>query len=314
VRRARRLAAAVALAVVTAACAGPKKPFELGLKEVPSDLLLGSQGGPRALPAQLPPTAFLVTDLVGVRPTPTSETLPPPLPEPTPPPLPSSCPEADPLTAVKRPITTDVVNPPVPAAYLYRTSGQLIDAQGGRNVPATAVHTVGNVQPIGPAEFTYDVTVRQGEDTTTTTYHVVPRTSPVVAPGLYISKVANRAALPFQPKPELLLLPFPALPGTTFNSAGSDGATSVEYDGAVDITERVDACGQPVDGIVVRLSNGKATTGRGDPGTAFVETFDATYVIATQYGGLSIRDDFKGGSPSGFAARELRGVINQVPQ
>jgi len=307
------VAAALALALTSAACAGPHKPFELGLKEVPSDLLLGDQAKHTALPAQLPPTAFLLTDLAPPPlPARAVETLPPPIPDVVA--RPSLCPALDPLAPAKRPVTLDIAAPPVPATYAYRTAGQVLDGGGGRTLGNTATHTVGNVQTLGPGEFTFDVTVRQDTSTTTTTYHVVPRTSAVVAPGLYIAKVDSGALVPFQPKPELLLVPFPALPGTTFNGAGSDGATTITFDGLVDLTERVDACGQPVDGIVVRLSNGRASSARPEPGTAGAETFTATYVIATQYGGLSIRDDFKGGSPAGVAARELHGTINQVPQ
>jgi hypothetical protein len=260
----------------------------------------------------LPPTVFFLTDFAGA-PTPrqTIETLPPPLPEP--PPTPNPCPALDPLAPAMRPISTDVAAPPVPAAYTYRTSGQLLDGQGARAVAATATHAVGNVKVVGPGEFTFDVTVDQGDHLTTTTYHVVPRTSVVPAPGLYIAKVDNGDVVPFTPKPELMLLPFPALRGTTFTAAGSDGATTISYDGLVDDTERVDACGQPVDGVVVRLSNGRASSARTDPGTFGPETFEAAYVIATQYGGLSVRDDFKGGSPAGIALRELHGTINRVP-
>ena len=307
------VAITLALGLTVSACAGPKKPFELGLREVPSDLLLGNQDKGTPLPAQMPPTAFLVTDLAGSPPprSPVS-TLPPPVPEPPPPP--PACPEADPLAPAKLPALTDIPKPPVRGTYQYRTSGTLVDPAGPRTLAPTAVHDVGNVVSIGPGEFTFDVTVRQDDRLTTTTYHVVPRTSPAVPPGLYIARVDSGGGLPpFAPKPELLLLPFPALRGTTFNGAGSDGATTIEYDGLIDETERVDACGAHVDGLQVKLTNGRATTARTVGGTSFVEAFEATYVIATQYGGLSLRDFFKGGAPTGQAARELRGIISQVP-
>jgi hypothetical protein len=303
------LATALALALTATACAGPRKPFELGLKEVPSDLLLGSQAKPAPpLPAQLPPTAFLVSDLAG-GPSPNRpvDTLPPPIPEPPPPP--PACPVADPLAPVQRQTALDVLTPPAPAVYTYRTSGALIDRRGSQNLAPTATHRVDNIATAPAGDFTFDVTVTQGERVTPTTYHVVPRTATNPLPGLYIARVGA-----FAPKPELLLLPFPALRGTTFNGAGSDGLTSIQYDGVVDPVERVDACGRPVDGIVVRLTNGRATSGRNEDGTAVAETFEAAYVIATQYGGLSVRDFFKGGSPAGLAARELHSTIGQVPQ
>jgi hypothetical protein len=304
-------ALALTLALTLSACAGPQRPFELGLKEVPSDLLLGAQTKPAlALPTQLPPMVFTVTDLAA--PTPPAADLPPPIPEPPPPPPP--CPEADPLAAVKRPAALDVQAPPAPATYTYRTSGSFFVNGSDGTLPPTATHEVKDVQVIGPGEFTFAVAVSQGPRVTTTTYHVVPRTSAAVPPGLYISKVDNQRITPFQPKPELLLLPFPALKGTTFNAAGSDGLTTLSYSGVVEETERIDACGEPVDGIRVKLTDGRAATSRPDETQPMVETFEAAYVIATEYGGLSIRDFLSGGGPAGLGARELHGVISQVPK
>jgi hypothetical protein len=305
------LAAAVLL---LGACGGPERPFELGLKEVPSDLLLGRQTQPTTpLPAQLPPAMFLVGDLAGLLPPAARPAPPPPLPEPPPPPAP--CPESDPLAAAKVETTVDIAAPPVPSTYTFRTSGTLLDPLGPRPLPATATREVGAAQYVAPAEFVFPVTVDQGGRRTTTTYHVVPRTSLVVPPGLYISGVDSGEAVPFQPKPELLLLPFPALPGTTFNTAGSDGATTVQYDGRVEETERINACGVPVDGIRVALTNGRATSGRVEEGSRLAEVFNATYTIATQYGGISIRDYFKGEMPgAGLAARELFATINSEPR
>jgi hypothetical protein len=303
--------AAIAVALAQSACAGPQRPFELGLKEVPSDLLLGAQTKPAlALPTQLPPMVFTVTDLV--TPPPPFEDLPPPIPEPPPPPSP--CPEADPLAAVRKPAELEILKPPAPATYTYRTSGVYFANGRDGTLPPTATHVIGNVNIIGPGEFTFTVAVTQEPRTTTTTYHVVPRTSAAIPPGLYISKVDGSGLTPFQPKPELLLLPFPALKGTTFTAAGSDGLTTLSYSGVVEETERIDACGEPVDGIRVTLTDGKATSARSDGTNSSAETFEAAYVIATQYGGLSIRDFLNGAGAGGLGGRELHGVISQVPK
>ncbi|MDQ1443994.1 MAG: hypothetical protein QOI20_458 [Acidimicrobiaceae bacterium] len=316
-KRAASLILALALALGTTACAGPKRPFELGLKEVPSDLLLGRQTQPALpLPAQMPPSTFLVSGFSAPTPTPPS-VLPPPIPEPVPPLPPSGCPPADPLAPARLATALDITRPPAPATYPYRTSGFVIAGQS-RTLPPVATHKVDNVHENGPGDFTFDVTVDQAESTpTTTTYHVVPRTSVVVAPGLYISRVVSGSGPlnDFSPRPELLLLPFPALPGTAFTAAGTDGVTAIKYEGTVQTTERIDACGANVDGTRVVLANGQATSARNQGGSQVAEEFNAEYVIATQYGGLSLRDLFQASTPGStdVYGRELRGLINAEP-
>jgi hypothetical protein len=120
--------------------------------------------------------------------------------------------------------------------------------------------------------------------------------------------------LPFSPKPELQLLPFPAVTGTRFNAAGSDGVTSIQYEGVVAATERVDACGENVDGTTVKLENGHAVSQRAEEGADLAEVFNATYVIATQYGGVLLRSEFHGASPDAAGpTRDLFSVISRAP-
>lgn len=305
---------ATAVALLTlAACGGPERPFELGLKEVPSDLLLGGKKKPLPLPAQLPPTATLTIDLPGGSAATPTTRLPPPIPEPPPPEEP--CPKAEPLSAADRQVTPDIAQPPVPATYRYRTKGYLATASSVSQVLPTAVHTVANVQTIGPGEFTYDVTVVHGARTTTTTYHVVPRTSVAIPPGLYIAAVDTDQGDPFQPVPELRLLPFPALRGANFTAAGSDGTSTVSYEAVVTETRRVDACGAFVHGIGVRLINGRAASGTAGEEEALTETFEATYYIATQYGGVIVESEISGESGLGPSfSRSLTSLIAEVPK
>lgn len=303
----------VLMAVVLTACGGPKEPFELGLKEVPSDLLLGRQNKPPLpLPAQLPPQTFFTDAVAGPSAGP-STTLPPPIQE-RPRPLPT-CTEADPRTPARLPATIDVPRPPVPATYEYRTSGH-VRTPGFRTLDPVTIHEVTNVRAALLGETYFDVRVYEGERTTSTTYHIVPRTSLAVPPGLYISRVESGGVAAFEPKPELLVLPFPALPGTTFTGAGSDGLTSIAYDGRVDGTQRIDACGTPIDGIKVTLENGRATNGREGEGAFVAEEFRAVYVIATQYGGLSIADFLEARALGGVANadRMLISIISSEPR
>lgn len=307
-----RRVAIVLMAIALTACGGPKEPFELGLKEVPSDLLLGRQTKPPApLPAQVPPMTFFTDALAGPSASPT--TLAPPIQE-RPRPLPA-CTEADPRTPARLPVSVDVPRPPVPATYEYRTTGH-VRAPGFRTLGPTTVHEVANVRAALLGETYFDVRVFEGEQVTSTTYHIVPRTSLVVPPGLYISRVDSGGVAAFEPKPELLVLPFPALPGTTFAGAGSDGLTSISYDGKVEGTERIDACGTPLDGIKVSLANGRATTGREAEGSYVAEEFTAVYVFATQYGGVSIADFVEARALGGLAPadRQIISIISEEPR
>lgn len=84
----------------------------------------------------------------------------------------------------------------------------------------------------------------------------------------------------FQPQPPILLLPLPVLAGERFQSIGADPRTlrSVEIDAQVVRRERVDACGEIVDGWYV-----KAT--RTDSGSTPVP-YDL--IVATQLGAMPI--------------------------
>jgi hypothetical protein len=307
----RRLAVvALGLAMTASACGGPQRPFELGVKEIPSDLLLGRQTKPPLpLPAQLPPMTFFFSDVAG--PTPPPPELPPPLPEPTP--VPDPCPEANPLDPVRLETQIDAPRPPTPATYAYRTSGTVI-GNSLRTLGPTSTHDVANIVPLAPGEFTFDVGVQEGDRRTVTTYHVVPRTSLVVPPGLYIARVDSGDIVPFQPKPELMLLPFPALPGAAYNAAGTDGLTTVRYDGRVVDTERIDACGTNIDAIHVEITNGVATTGRAQDGEQRTETFSASYAVATQYGGLPVREHLVGDVAGLRLSRAIDAVITSEPK
>lgn len=314
--RAQKVWRVVAVGVAVAllgACGGPKQPFELGLREVPSDLLLGGPKKPLPLPAQLPPSAPL--DIVlpgGSAAPPPVDRIPPPIPDPPPPP-PEPCPAADPLSAAERAVVLDITAPPVEATYRYRASGAITQGSQTANVEPTSVQTVDNIRSIGPGEFTYDVTaVHSG--TTKTTYHVVPRTSTAIPPGLYIAAVDSGEGNVFRPVPEMRMLPFPAVAGTRFNVASSDGRTTIKYEGVVVETLRLDACGAFVDAIGVRFENGNAAMAIPGPAAPQAEVFTSTYYVATQYGGVITKSVFEGGSVAGDIKRSLTTLISEVPK
>jgi hypothetical protein len=121
----------------------------------------------------------------------------------------------------------------------------------------------------------------------------------------------------------MLVMPFPADQGTAFHVQATDPATgtTMTYDGSVGPHVVVDACGQVIDTRSVThtgaISIGGCHTSActGDASAATTE-FTATYDIAMQYGGLSVRDNshVDGLGLDAPFTDDLSGVINTVPR
>ncbi|MCA1711932.1 MAG: hypothetical protein LC789_10015, partial [Actinobacteria bacterium] len=115
----------------------------------------------------------------------------------------------------------------------------------------------------------------------------------------------------FEPVVPMKLLEFPAFETTTYTVASTDPltATTMSYTATIGKELRINACGEPVFGIAVHL-----TDGRIDGPLTNVE-FTATYVIATQYGGVFVRDAFVLAGREGVdtVSRDNLAVINEVP-
>jgi hypothetical protein len=316
-----RRAAAVAVLLLVTACGGPQRQVDIGIKEVPSDVVLGAHATPSPAPG---PTA---TPGSTTPPPPSVVALPPPTfevgPEPTPTlvaPSPPSCGTANPLEAPAREAPPTISAPPVKALYVFRDVGSYAvsgaDARKG-TFPATSLRTVGNIVRSSDTSFTFDVAELLGDVTTTTTYDVVgTAVVPAALPaGIYLKQVKSvrgQSASTFAPSPELELAGFPLVRGAAVTSSGVDPqtATSMRFTSTVTGKARVDACGTPLDSWVLELTGGKLI----NP-TQNLD-FSATYNVGTEYGGLLLRERtaFAGTDGSDGVSRTNTATITTTPK
>jgi hypothetical protein len=340
----RRVLVLSLVLLLTAGCSGPRTDIDATLREFPQKVRLKAASIDEPAIAPLPPSAPQLTGGLSPLATPVTLAVAPPdnrttttLPAP---PLP--CPKAGPGVTALLAAGTGVTAPPEKGTYAFRTAGKHVvgGAQAGTvDYPKTSTRVVANPKKEagvagGSATFAYDVIVALGSNYTLTSYRVVPMSdvTTLPAPGLYITLIATADAAgkitsQFVPVPSMLLLPFPADQGSTFNVASTDGGrangTTMTYSGLVGDHVRVDACGAVIDTRSVTLTGRVAgqscgtsacgsTAGSGATSTA---DFIATYAIATQYGGLSVKDEIavQGGGLGAPFNDELSGVINAVP-
>ncbi len=325
----RALVGALLLALSAAACSGPREPLDVGVREVASNIVLGAQGGrvDRPVAAPIPPAPVAVN-----LPTPARVPAPPRFaPTPTPaPPIEDPCPTADPLFVPAHAAPDDLGEPPVEESFAYRNDGTFSVSgpnanEGVFDQPSTRAIEEVLVDPDG--DVTYDV-VAELAGTTTRSSYLVRNARPVEDPlgvgdqagldpqrGFYLTAVESTlpdgSTTTFAPAAPLRLLRFPAFVGDTFDAVGTDplSGTTMQYTATVAARARVDACGELIDAIRVEL-----TEGRIDGPNANVE-FAATYDIATQYGGLIVRDQVAVSGREGLdnVTRSNIATISRVP-
>lgn len=314
-----------ALAVTAAACGGPPDPLDVAVKEVPSDIVLGSAASGAAVPAPVPPSVPVLSG-PGVPPSlfdppafevPAGST-PPNGPRPTSPTTaPPACPAADPFAVPKREARNDIAEPPPTGPLPYRVDGSFdvsgANARKGR-FPVSSTRTVQSVRATANG-FTYEVAAELAGTTTTTGYQVIRRSSVPGEAGLYVTFVATKApsgaTARFQPALPVKLVDIPLLAGTSQTAAGTDpaSATTVSWTTTVGKKVRVDACGTVLDAISLELTDGRVA------GPATDVTFTATYALATQFGGLSVADTvtLQGREGSEQVARKIAATVSADP-
>lgn len=333
----RQLAGLVVTATALVACGQPSSPLAVGVREVRNDIVLGAQGDeseptgePVATPPPLPPTAVVITVPPPEPRFPPSPTLSPTPPPPPPPPPPPVCPEDNPLQAPRLEAPRTDIIPPVEETLSFRNDGlfSLSGANANEGVfTGDSERTVQDVLIADNGDFMYRVSAELGGTITTTTYEVrIEPLDQTVSPalgaaalqddrGIYITSVVTQAedgsASRFAPNPPLLLLPLPNSNGHTFEARGVDpfSGTTMSYNGTVGGTVRVNACGTPLQGLEVLLTDGQIL------GPDVNVQFEARYVLATQFGGISIQDEFNiAGTESGAtSSRKNLAVINDLP-
>jgi hypothetical protein len=338
----RRLAASVAALVVivgASACAGPRTPVAVGIKEFPTDVLLG-MGEDNLTPLEKSP---IETNPVVVPPRRPRTNVPLGTPAPTPK---VHCPEADPLSAPKQEATNRTIVPPVETSYTFRTKGSVdIDGKSSQLAPQ-AVRTIQNVERLDESTFTFEVLDELGTEKTLQRYRVVQRGSLDEAvkgeTGIFITETVRGDGTDepttYTWEPPITLLRFPIEHGDTWDvhSTALDGQVVQRFSARIGDTDpdseedpdplpqpgeskvRVDACGEYIDAWNVNIGVSDAT---GEPSGRYVGpetlfTFADTYAIASQYGGVVVMEHRTAeGDSAGAAIKSDRtSTINLVPE
>lgn len=317
---------AALILVAMAGCAGPQAPLLVGIKEVPSDVVL-TRKRPQAATAPIPPIGLPIREpAISAFEHPIFEAVVGP------------CPSADPLAAPSKEAVNTILLPPAAGTYSFRNEGSFevsgANAKKGA-FPSLSTRTVKEVFKVmtpGSTEtwYRFDVEAVLADFYTTTTYTLVPeQAGPTVVtgpqPGLFITRVQtqlpNGTSEDFRPAnfPGLLLLPFPFSPGVEWNAAGADprSGTAMAFTGLVGQKVRIDACGTPLDAVTVQVDGQFGETE--GPGTAISPLsqtrFAAEYALGTQFGGLSLMDlvEMTRTDPRGNLYQKNRSTINSEP-
>lgn len=323
----RRLAgpAALALALVTTGCGGPDVPFDVTTKEIASDIVMGD-GDKKVPPVPLPPTGLDVSLA------PREGAIAPPrfIPDRTPDPTPVSnptttaqplpaCATASPFAAPALAAELHVDDMPAAATYAYRNEGTA--TVSGVNASEERYSAPSSRQVLAvertPEGFRFDVLATLGDTVTRTSYRVNRIGALPGEQGLFITAVhttePDGSVHLFEPTPPVTLVAFPAESGATWRGTAVDAGNGVilRYEGSVGPLQRVDACGQLIDAVSVTLKGELFESGRESPGVQFT----ATYAVATQYGGLSVKDDVDiiRTHSTGAVNRRNVATINSVP-
>ncbi|HVL80148.1 MAG TPA: hypothetical protein VM840_00975 [Actinomycetota bacterium] len=322
IRTPRPAAILIALLLVATGCGGPPNPIQAGVKEFPTDVLLGSTEGSPA-PSSVAPAPIEEPAPILVRPLtdfPSDE----PRPVPTPAP---ACPAADPLSSPANEAFSDPAgSPPTTATYAFRNEGRysVKATTETAGVYAGSERSVRDVRRDGIAyEFTVSDTLGSA-----TRYRVVPRTGSAVPqaedPGLYIVSISSQTPEKvdtFTPVQPMRLAGFPLSNGDRVQSTGASptGSTVMRFDSTIgrlhpdepgrrDPKGRVDACGSLLDIWWIDV----AGTIRGANKNL---TFTTLFAFGPQYGGLMLEERWKvsGTDAGATVSSERRSVISREP-
>lgn len=181
--------------------------------------------------------------------------------------------------------------------------------------------SIRNFVRTSPDEYAFEEVEVDGDDVTITSYRVnnAPVTANpsdgvgiVVTPGIgepergiVLTRIEVRDKRTGQTRENglfepagsgLLMLPLPATAGETFTSSAVDPRTGqvITHQATVQERQRVDACGDLVDGWGVKYERRQGENHLGSAGSALPErAIPYTTVWATQYGGVPIFDEFE---------------------
>lgn len=299
-RRSRALVAC--LAVGLAACAGPRTPLEVGVKEFPTDVLYGKRAeAPPPPPAFNPNPGFPI--LIQPPPRVSSSVSPPPSPSPLP------CPTAHPFAAPKYEARSRGRAAPLAANYPFRNKGSFENTGASKSsgtFPPQTKRTVTKVQKASDGSFTFQIEEDLLDRFTTTSYRVVPDSPLSDQAGVFITQIVTRfragGSDSFTPATAIRLLAFPAASGTEWDSIGTDPLTqmTMRFHARIGIDvpnpehpdqpgvlakARVDACGVVLDAWYVQIKDGQILGANTDL------DFKSIYAVVPQFGGFPVMED-----------------------
>lgn len=303
--RLRRVLGMGLLAVVLTGC-GPTPPLELAVRKISVNILLGAQRKAKQiinilLPPPVTPGRPLPRPTFGL-PSPTPSVIPVPTPLP--------CPSADPLAFPGEPATAELTGSPAPGRYPFRNQGSYQPDTSQKTVyafPPDTIHEVSKGTPqTVPGSYSYTLidynAGLDGKAKVTTTFLVVPNNPTSGAPGgvtasqaagIYITQITtdygHGSTTTFAPNPPIVYFELPVSFGLAWDTAGSDGQTTLKLHAAIDDSNKskgghrvVDACGTVLDSWEVNAT-GTLVGPSQNLQLAWI------YDVATQLGGLTLR-------------------------
>lgn len=330
----------LALALFTSACVSEGDP-KVAVTKVEADLVFGvKEPEPPASPAntdvdeELPPSAFDPADLSDFGDFGGNPSLPglPNSDEPI-----SECPPAPPTAVAEKAVDVNITGLPAVGIYKWQRDGTQKPA--GSEEPGTKIDTfekriVRNIKKESDTVHTFE-TVQpdiSGKNIVITTFRVrtdaLNRDStgaglPVAGPrlgepdrGVAISRIETvdaqgNTTSEFNPSTPVLVLPLPVSTNEEYQSVGVDPRTgqTLVHRAHVLARERVDACGEVVDGWAVEAEQTSS-----DPEAPVVSY---RYLVAPQYGGLIISEKLNydaGGLSNEFLFRLGQVEPDPLPQ
>lgn len=294
-----------ALAVLAGGCVHQGEP-RVGVKDVSASLVFGVKeakplpSAPAVIPDIQQGGGFSVIDLGsgGID-----------LSNPrTPPPAKSDCPVASVTAAPLKATEADITGPPVPGLYKWKRSGTFTTSDGAK-LPFGGYEgrVITNVKKIDDNTYTFQMiqprvdqallqvsTFQVKENATKTqaggTNGVPIETVRDPEGGVVLKRIEYynengqiQSSSTFNPGSGVLLLPLPVISGEQYKSVSIDArdGRTIESDATVTRRQRVDACGDLVDGWEVDTQWTDSNNG---------QTISYRYIIATQYGGVLISE------------------------
>ncbi|HVF31479.1 MAG TPA: hypothetical protein VM933_00470 [Acidimicrobiales bacterium] len=238
-----------------------------------------------------------------------------------------ACPEAPVTAAALVPPQPRITGEPRPGTNRWREKGfvtmndPITGVVGTFEVGGFNTRSIRNVVRTSPDEYSFEEVEVDGDDVTITTYSVnnAPVTANpsdgvgiVVTPsvgeperGIVLTRLEVRDKRTGQTRENglfvaagagLLMLPLPATAGETFSSTAVDPRTGqvISHQATVQERQRVDACGDLVDGWRVEYKR-RAGQNHANSATAVLPEREIPYttVWATQYGGVPIFDELE---------------------